>query len=91
MAVIAPAQVQVLYNQGGTDLIAKMALRNVQTGDTLDVTTVGIGPAFQFVRMAIIMSFVANKAALAQAAGTVVTIPTGFPPNSTCYLDIGGC
>jgi hypothetical protein len=91
MAVIPPPQVQVLYSQGGTDLIAKLALRDFQTGDTLDVTTAGIAPAFTFIRFAILMSFSANKASLATAAGTVVTIPAGFPPNSSAYLDIGGC
>ena len=91
MAVIPPAQVQVLYNQGGTDLVALFALRDVQTGDTIDLGSTGVSPAFTFVRKAIVMSFTANLAALASAAGTVVTMPSGLPVNSSTYLFVGGC
>lgn len=91
MAIIPPAQVQILYNQGGTDLVALFALRDIQTGDTIDLTSSGISPPFTFVRKAIIMSFTANLAALANAVGTVVTMPSGLPANSSAYLFVGGC
>jgi predicted membrane GTPase involved in stress response len=91
MAVIPPAQTQVLYSQAGTDLVALFAIRDMQTGDTIDLTTTGIAPPFTFVRFAIVMSFSSNKASLASAAGTVVTMPSGLPANSSAYLLIGGC
>jgi hypothetical protein len=85
------AEIQTLYNQGGTDLIALFAVRNVQSGDTVDLSLTGVTPAFQFVRFAIVMSFSANKAALATAVGTVITLPAGLPVNSSTYLLVGGC
>jgi hypothetical protein len=91
MAVIPLAQVQILYNQGGTDLVALFALRDVQTGDTIDLSTTGVSPPFTFIRKAIVMSFTANLAAIANAVGTVVTMPNGLPANSSTYLFVGGC
>lgn len=91
MAIVPAAQVQILYNQGGTDLIAKFAVRNVQSGDTIDLSITGVSPPFAFVRFATVMSFSANKVSLATASGTVITMPTGLPPNSSVYLDVGGC
>ena len=91
MAIIPTAQVQTLYNQGGTDLVALIALRDVQTGDTVDISAIGISPPFTFIRKAIVMSFTANLAAIATVAGTVVTMPNGLPANSSTYLFVGGC
>jgi hypothetical protein len=91
MAAIPAAQIQLLYNQGGTDLIALFALRNAQSGDTVDLSIAGEVPAFTFLRFAIVMSFTANKAALASVTGLVVTMPTGLPANSSTYLFVGGC
>lgn len=91
MALIPAAQIQVQYNQGGADLIALIVLRNVQTGDTVDIASIGISPTFVFIRYAIVMSFTARQASLATIAGTVITMPSGLPANSTVYLTIGGC
>jgi len=91
MAAIPAAQIQVLYNQGGTDLVALFAVRDIQAGDTVDLSQSGVAPAFTFIRFAIVMSFSANKAALATTAGTVVTMPAGIPANSATYLLAGGC
>lgn len=90
MAVIPAAQVQILYNQGGTDLLALFAVRNVQTGDTLDVTQTGIAPPFTFIRTAVVTGVPSFKA-IANAVGTVVTMPSGLPANSSVYLQVGGC
>jgi len=91
MAAIPNSQIQLLYNQGGTDLIALFAIRNVQSGDTIDLSIAGESPAFTFIRQAVVLSFTANKAALATIAGLVVTMPTGLPANSSTYLFVGGC
>lgn len=91
MPAIPPAQIQVLYNQGGTDLVALFAIRDVQSGDTVDLSVSGISPPFTFVRKAIILSFTANLAGIASAVGTVVTMPSGLPANSSAYLFVGGC
>jgi small-conductance mechanosensitive channel len=91
MTAIPITQVQTLYSQGGTDLVALIALRDIQTGDTVDVGAIGITPDFTFVRKAIVMSFTANLAAICGVSGTVVTMPNGLPANSSTYLFIGGC
>lgn len=91
MAAVTPNAMQVLYNQGGTDLVALFAIRNVQTGDTFDVTQSGISPPFSFIRYAIVMSFTARLAALAAITGTVITMPTGMAANSSAFILVGGC
>lgn len=91
MAVLGTPNVQVLYNQGGPDLMALMAIRNVQTGDTLDIATLDFAPVFQVVKKAVVYSVALNAIGIANVAGTVVTIPNGVPANSSGYLLVGGC
>jgi hypothetical protein len=82
--------VDVLYNQAGPVLFAAFALRNINTGDTLDLSVTGIQPQFQVIKKAVLLSDGANLAAVCQAAGTVVTIPG---PNLTAaggYLSVIG-
>lgn len=91
MAAVPASAIQVLYNQGGTDLVALFAVRNVQTGDTFDVAQSGITPPFAFIRYAEVMSFTARLAALASVAGTIITMPAGMPANSSAFITVGGC
>lgn len=90
MAALLPVNAQVLYNQGGADLVALMALRNVNGGDTLDIATLPIAPAFQVVKLAIMLSASLDAAAIVNAVGTVVTVPAGLV-KASLYLVISGC
>jgi hypothetical protein len=90
MAALTSTNAQVLYNQGGPDLMAVLALRNITTNDTLDMTTLAIQPAFQVIRKAIIASNASGVAGLAAFAGTVITMPAGLTASSA-YLFVTGC
>lgn len=90
MAALTGLNVDVLYNQGGADLFAAFALRNINTGDTLDLGLTGVQPAFQIIRKAVIMSNASNVAAICTVAGTVVTMPAGLT-SASAYLSVTGC
>lgn len=89
MPALTADNVQTLYNQGGADLIAVFALRNINSGDTLDLAVTDVQPRFQVVRKAVMLS-VPNFAAVANVAGTVVTMPTGLTAAGA-YLVVTGC
>lgn len=91
MAVLTEINVQTLYNQGGADLFAAFALRNINTGDTLDLAVTGVQPAFQVIRKAVIMSNGSNFAGICNVAGTVVTIPGPGLSSASAYLSVTGC
>jgi len=92
MAVLSNANAQTLYNQGGPDLLAVFALRNIATGDTIDVASLDLAPVFQLVRKAIVYSVALNAAVvITPPVGTVVTMPAGIPAGSSGYLIVGGC
>ncbi len=90
MAALTAMNVDVLYNQAGPDLFAAFALRNVNTGDTLDLGVTGIQPAFQVIRKAVLLSVAANIAAVCQFTGTVITMPAGLAASGG-YLAVTGC
>lgn len=89
MAALTAGNVQTLYNQGGADLIALFALRNISAGDTLDLGVTDVQPQFQVIRRAVVLSVAANLAATANIAGTVVTIPAGLNAAGA-YLLVSG-
>lgn len=91
MAALSINNAQPLFNQGGADLLALFALRNINAGDTLDISALGIQPAFQIVKLAILISPTGNAAGVATiSANTIVTIPAGLVKASG-YLLISGC
>lgn len=90
MAVLTPLNAQPLYNQGGADLLALFALRNINTGDTLDISSVGVQPNFQVVKVAILLSVALNVTGVPTIAGTILTMPNGLN-KASCYLLISGC
>jgi hypothetical protein len=90
MATLTGLNVDVLYSQSGADLFGAFALRNITTGDTLDLSVTGVQPAFQVVRKAVIMSNGSNIAAICAFSGTVVTMPAGLAASSA-YLCVTGC
>jgi len=78
------------YSESGPDMFAVFWLRNVNTGDTVDLAIIQGGPAFQVIRQAAVLSPSAGIATLASFTGTVVTVPAGFTKGSG-YLLIAGC
>ena len=90
MAVLTGTHVINQYNESGPDLFAVFWLRNVNTNDTVDIATIGGGPAFQVIKQAAVLSPSAGIATLASFTGTVITIPAGFSAGSG-YLLIAGC
>lgn len=90
MAALTSLNVQTLYNQSGPDLFAAFALRNINTGDTLDLGVTDVQPQFQVIRKAVVMSVGANLATPCQVAGTVITIPAGLAAAGA-YLAVTGC
>ena len=90
MAALTAVNVQTLYNQAGADLVALFALRNVSTGDTLDLGITDVQPQFQVIRKAVVLSVGANLAAVAAITGTTVTIPAGLA-SAGAYLLVTGC
>jgi hypothetical protein len=83
-------QVVNQYNENGPDLFAVFWLRNVNSGDTVDLATIGGGPAFQVISQAAVLSPRWGLATLAAFQGTVVTMPAGLTKGSG-YLIVSGC
>ena len=91
MPALTGLNVDVLYNQSGADLVALFALRNISSGDTLDLGVTGVQPAFQVIRKAVIQSQASNYAGICSVAGTVVTIPGPGLTAASAYLTVTGC
>lgn len=78
------------YVYGQADIIALFALRNVSTGDTADLSTVGNNASFQIIKRAVILGVSDFVEIAADFTGTVVTMPSGLA-NSSAYLLAWGC
>lgn len=93
MAVLNSSQVIFQYGESGPDLFGVFWLRNVSTGDTIDVSAYQVfnsGGAFQEVKQAAVLSPAEQIANVAAFTGTVITIPAGFTKSSG-YLLVTGC
>jgi hypothetical protein len=88
MAVITGTSATVVYQDGKADMVALVALRNVTTGDTIDVAT--ILPVIQVIKRGVILGVSDFVEIAASFTGTVVTMPSGLA-NSSAYLLIWGC
>jgi hypothetical protein len=84
MAVISGKQVKRLFYDGQAAMMAVYVVRNVNTGDTLDLGPSGLGDFLSVKQSAMVASTVAGSAT-AQAAGTVITMPAGLT-NDALYL-----
>lgn len=89
MAVLSAANAIVNYQRGDSDMVALIGLRNVTTGDTLDVATV-TSPAFQVVKRGVVLGVSDFVEIAASFTGTVVTMPSGLNASSG-YLLVWGC
>lgn len=89
MAVLDATQAIARYQTGDADMIALIGLRNVTTGDTLDVAVV-TAPKFQVVKAGVVLGVSDFVEIAANFTGTVVTMPAGLSKSSG-YLLILGC
>jgi len=85
MAVLNGAQATIVYQAGQADKVVLIALRDVTTGDTLDVGPSGIN-ALQFINRAVIIGVTSFVEIAASWAGTVVTMPTGLASDAGYLL-----
>jgi hypothetical protein len=90
MAVLTSANVVPVLLRGDADLIALYALRDVTTGDTIDLTTLGTSPNFQVIQRGTVLGVSAFVEIAATFTGTVVTMPAGLNKDSG-YLTVWGC
>jgi hypothetical protein len=84
MAAITGKQVKRLFYDGEAAMMALYVVRNVSTGDTLDLGPSGVGDFLSVKQSAMVASTVAGSAAAA-VAGTTITMPAGLT-NDALYL-----
>jgi hypothetical protein len=85
MALIAAGMGAVpVFSAGSADRVILVSLRNVTTGDTLDLGATGL-ELLSFINRAVIMSVTSFVEIAGQWTGTVVTMPAGLA-NDAGYL-----
>jgi len=88
MAVLTALNAVTVYQEGRADKVGLIALRQVSTGDTLDV-----GPSLlnvlAVVNRAVVIGILGGAQVAAAIAGTVVTMPSGLSSDSG-YLTVWG-
>jgi hypothetical protein len=89
MAVLTATNVIPVYQDGRADIVALFALRKVNTGDTIDISTIS-SPAFQIVKSGVVLGVSSFVEIAATFTGTVVTMPSGLT-NDSGYLLVLGC
>ena len=88
MAVLTSAQVIPMYTTAEAALVGLYALRFVNTGDTIDLATIGV-PVFQQVVRATMLGITDAVGNFATPSGTVVTMPAGLT-NALGLLTVWG-
>jgi hypothetical protein len=89
MAILTGTNVIPQYTIGGADILGLYALRNVNTGDTIDLATLG-PPGFQIIKRGVVLGISVFVEIAATFTGTVVTMPSGLAGDSA-YLLVWGC
>jgi hypothetical protein len=87
MAVLTAANCTLIYTDGKADKVALFALSKVNTGDTIDVSTIS---NFLIVKTGVVMGVSEFVEIAATFTGTVVTMPAGLS-NDSGYLLVWGC
>jgi hypothetical protein len=88
VAVVTGKQVKRLSYDGSAAMMAVYVVRNVTTGDTLDLGVDGIGDFLNVKQAAMIGSTVAGSA-VATVSGTVITIPSGVSGDAIYLMAWG--
>lgn len=87
MPALTADQINRVYTDGNCQRLALFILKNVNSGDTLDV---GGGQGFKTVQRAGIASATsATVAAVSNIAGTVLTLPAGLNGDGVWLLVLG--
>jgi hypothetical protein len=85
MAVLTSNQVVKVWSEGSADRVVLYAIRNVTTGDTMDVVN-----EFTLLKRAVILGTTVAGAQAATVATTIVTIPSGVAGDAG-YILAWGC
>lgn len=89
MAVLTtPSHAVLEFQAGVADTVALIALRNVNTGDTLDVGLSNMG-VMQFINRAVMISVTSFVEIAVNWVGTVLTMPAGLT-NDAGHLLLWG-
>lgn len=89
MAVLDPARnATVVYRDGHADCIVLIALRNVTTGDTLDVGPGGMN-VLQTINRGVAIAVTSFVEISATRNGTVITMPGGLAGDAGFLLAWG--
>lgn len=88
MAVISGLQIKRLFTDGEAAQLALFAIRNVSTGDTVDLGPSGAA-TFLNVKQAAMIGATVQGAAAASVSGTVVTMPAGLSGDAIYLLAWG--
>jgi hypothetical protein len=88
MAVLTAANVNAVYVHGDAALLGLFGLRDVTTGDTLDLAALST-PPFQVIKRGVVLGISAFVEIAATFTGTVVTMPGGLA-NDSAYLLVWG-
>ena len=90
MAAVTGKQVRRLFQDGTAAQMALYALRNVTTGDTVDLGANGTGDFLALKQAAMVGATVSGSAvAVVTASSTVVTMPSGLAGDSIYLLAWG--
>lgn len=88
MAAITGTQVKRLFTDGEAALLAVYALRNVTTGDTVDLGPSGAN-TFLSVKQATFIGATTPGSAAATVSGTSVTMPAGLSGDAIYLMAWG--
>jgi len=89
MAVLTPDQCIPTFIRGDADITGLYSLRNVTTGDTVDIANLA-SPKIQIIKRGVVLGVSDFVEIAATFTGTVVTMPSGLN-QSSAYLLIWGC
>ena len=86
MAVLTPGvNTHTSYRYGDADAVVLLGMRNVTTGDTLDVGPSGAG-LLSVINRAVMISVTSFVEIAASFTGTVVTMPSGLSTDAGYLL-----
>ena len=84
MAVLDTTHYMHVWSDGLSDRVVLYALRNVNSGDTIDLSV-----EFSVVKQAIMLGTTVNGSGAASFAGTIVTMPAGLNKDAAYLLAWG--
>jgi hypothetical protein len=91
VAAITAQQVSVEWDEGSSGRAALLAVKNVSSGDTLNVGTGGAVQVFSYVKSGIACgTTVIGTGTATVTAPTTLTMPSGLS-NDSCFLLVFGC